>query len=163
MIHYVQSILRPRIDKKRVAPHFEVGIEAPLLLSISLGGAEEQPPEARRAPKIIGSSRSLSESALAFFVPPFSISKHDVTQGRTLDIKLEISPGEFVQMACSVISYEWLDGTTTQGGHLIGVRITQMSHYDRARYVEYIAMRGWEQIASAPGMVEVRPYATTPA
>jgi len=93
----------------------------------------------RQPQSMEGDTHDISTSGLALRVPAIRIGEHYLAgENRSLNIKLELPVGP-VEIKAAPVRYERLDEDETEIGYVIGVRITEMSATDRARYEEYIA------------------------
>jgi len=138
------------------APRFAVFLPARLLLSVTPSGA----PVGRRS---IASTVNVSETGLAIALPAHGWGGRRVAAGDRLDVELDIYPSGVVAMTCEVVWHRPFEAES-RAGHLAGVKITEMSHTDRARYLEYLATHGWEQAAGVEGQGrESRPSDSPPA
>ena len=133
----LSSLLRPGVPpERRVAPRFAVGLDARLLLTITAG----------RGARLVGATLNVSEAGLAVVLPG---SGHRAAgEGSRLHIRLELFPDGVVEMEGVVVHREECDEGDPSRGSVVGVRITGMSHGDRARYLEYLGTRGWERASS---------------
>lgn len=125
------------------APRLEIELGAQiqprLLLSISLPAEQTgtwQPPH---PPKLIGSTLNVSETGLAIVVPSLRIQdSHIDKEDCRLLVMLDIYPAGVVEMETEVVHWREFKEKETDVRYLVGVRITKMSHDDRARYMEYL-------------------------
>jgi PilZ domain len=143
---FLRSILSPRRAPARpveAAPRFVVALPARLLLSIShdeeaAGGSPHQ--------KLIGSTQNISASGVAVVVPSLYVGNRPVSEGGAVRITLDLHPQGTVEIGGVVVRHEALEDGERPAHHLLGVRITKMSHGDRALYLEYIGAKGWERV-----------------
>lgn len=121
------------------APRFAVFLPARLLLNAAPSGA----PPGRR---IVASTVNVSETGLALALPTPEVGGRKVSAGMYLDVQLDIYPAGVVGMTCEVVWHRPF-AAGRAAGHIVGLKITDMSHTDRARYLEYLATHGWEKAA----------------
>ena len=110
----------------------------PLSLSLLNVKSSAERAVARRPAQVEGYTRDLSATGLALVVPTIRAGDHYLTgEGRSLLVTLEHPKGPLT-LKVSPVRYEQLDESETERGYLIGVRITEMSDADRARYDAYL-------------------------
>jgi c-di-GMP-binding flagellar brake protein YcgR len=115
-----------------------------LSFSLSLLGVKTRAESAlgQRPAKIEGYTRDLSATGLALVVPTIRAGEHYLTgEGRLLLVTLE-HPGGPLTLQVVPVRYEQLDESETERGYLIGVKITEMSDADRARFNTYLREQG---------------------
>lgn len=132
-----KSFTQSRKIETAAAPRFAVFLPVRLLLSITTGGARE----GRRT---VASTLNVSETGLALMLPMFEIGGRKLSVGTMLDVQLDIYPAGVVSMTCEVVWHR-LYQTEAAKGDIVGLRITDMNHTDRARFLEYLATHGWEK------------------
>ena len=143
---FLRTILSPRRAPARAdeaAPRFVVALPARLLLSIS---HEEDTTDGSARSKLIGSTENISASGAAVIVPSLYVGSRAISEGCAVRITLDLHPSGTVEMSGVVVRHEALEDSERPGHYLLGVRITKMSHSDRALYLEYIGAKGWERV-----------------
>lgn len=96
----------------------------------------------RRSPVLEGFTRDVSATGLALILPTIRIGEHYLTgEGRILRITLEFPTGP-IQIDAVPVRYERLDENEPEKGYLVGVKITEMSDHDRARFNEGMRAEG---------------------
>ncbi len=84
-------------------------------------------------------TRDLSADGLAVIVPSLIIEGRYINSPDcTLRIVILELPTGHVELDAVPVRYEQLVGDSVETGHLIGLRISQMSDMDRARYIEFL-------------------------
>lgn len=87
---------------------------------------------------------NISETGPTVLTPSLAAGTHLITEGSELQVALDIYPQGVVTMRCLVVRIERLE--QADGFNMLGLRITQMNHADRALYLEYIGTHGWERV-----------------
>lgn len=141
--HLVTRLRRAWANNRRGAERYETQVEAQidarLLLSISLPGAEDEPGAQARPRQLIGSTRNVSENGLAVVLPTLRVGPTLITEENcALRIVLDIYPEGVVEMDGAVMHHRQLDKKDKEAGYLVGVRIGEMSEDDRVRYLAYL-------------------------
>jgi hypothetical protein len=124
------------IGDRRRAPRYRQRL--PFIISLpdvrSGGGANG----ALRSPSLEGFTRDVSATGLALILPAIRIGEHYLTnEDRPLRITLEMPTGT-LQIAAVPVRYERLDENETEKGYLVGVKITERSDDDRARFTGHL-------------------------
>lgn len=144
MKRFLRTILSSRRAPPRpieAAPRFVVAVPARLLLSIS----HEEETGGSTPRKLVGSTHNISASGVAVIVASLYVGNRPVTEGGAVRITLDLHPLGTVEVRGRVARVEaFSEGE--RPGHLLGVKITDMSNDDRALYLEYIGTRGWERV-----------------
>lgn len=123
------------IGDRRRAPRYRLRL--PFIISLP-GVRSGSANGARRAPSLEGFTRDVSATGLALILPAIRIGEHYLTnEDRPLRITLEL-PTVTLQIEAVPVRYERLDENETEKGYLVGVKITEMSEDDRARFIEYL-------------------------
>ena len=92
-----------------------------------------------RAPQLSGWTRDISASGLALVLPAVHVGGRYLTGADvTLRVVLELPTGP-LELLAAPVRHEQLGADDADKGFLIGVRITQMSAADRARYEALLA------------------------
>ena len=91
-----------------------------------------------RAPRIEGVTFDISSSGLALIVPAIRINERYLTAPDQLLRLLMELPSGTVELRVAPVRYEQLDREGAAGDYLIGVRISEMSDDDRARFDDYL-------------------------
>jgi hypothetical protein len=90
------------------------------------------------APYLEGTTSDLSASGLGLKVPAIRINdRYLSTPDQMLHLMLELPSGR-VEMRVAPARYEQLEREGAAAGYLIGVRITDMSDADRARFEDFL-------------------------
>ncbi|HEX8459451.1 MAG TPA: PilZ domain-containing protein [Pyrinomonadaceae bacterium] len=88
--------------------------------------------------RLVGRTRNISETGLAFVVPTLRIGEgFAAVIGRPLLITLYLPSGS-VEIQATPVRYEPLPPGTPERGYLIGVQITEMADDEWVRMVEYV-------------------------
>lgn len=126
------------IGDRRRAPR----VRLRLPFSLSLPGIRSNARGAQHSLALEGFTRDVSATGLALILPAIRIGEHYLTgEGRILRITLEFPTGP-IQIDAVPVRYERLDETEPEKGYLVGVKITEMSDDDRARFNEGIKAEG---------------------
>jgi hypothetical protein len=144
---------QPGDGKQRSAKRYPAQLDARLLFQISVphdngntsGGGQnsgKQNPDAAPSPtgtlRLVGHTRNISETGLAFIVPTLRIGDGFARViGSRLRIILYLPSGQ-VEIHATPIRYEQLPPEDTERGYIIGVRITEMADDEWVRVVEYV-------------------------
>ena len=138
MPEFVRSIaarLREYVGNRRRATRYRVR----LAVSVSLVETKKVVNGPRHAASLAGYTRDISTTGLALILPAIRIGDNYLTgENRTLEILIEHEAEPLVIYATST-RYEKLDEEGAVKGYLIGVKITEMSDDDRARYIAYMS------------------------
>ena len=137
----IRRLFRRPADEPEVAPRLVAHINARLVLRLSVerdGGDNHQ---------IVGGTLNISETGLAVVIPSLADGARLITEGSELQVTLDIYPQGVVRMQCTVVRIEPLE-QADEFNKILGLKITQMSHADRALYLEYIGTLGWERVLS---------------
>ena len=128
--------LRGAMGDRRRARRYHVRLRVSVsLLDVKLAAESAIP---RRLPQVEGYTRDLSETGLALVVPTIRAGEHYLTgEGRRLLVTLEHPAGP-LPLQVIPVRYEKLDEEKSETGYLIGVRITEVSEADRARFNAYL-------------------------
>lgn len=138
LMRSIVARLHRYIGDRRRAPR----VELRLAFSLSLPVVRTHANVERRAPSLAGFTRDVSATGLALILPAIRIGEHYLTgEGRALRIMLEFPTGP-LQLDAVPVRYERLDEGDPEKGYLVGVRITEVSDHDRARFIEYLRSRG---------------------
>jgi hypothetical protein len=136
---------------ERRATRYGAQLDARLLFQISLeptdgrpnggkdGGKDgDAPPSAPHTLRLIGHTRNISETGLAFIVPSLRIGDRFARLiGSQLRITLYLPSGH-VDIRATPVRYEHLPPGDPERGYLIGVRIVEMADDEWVRMVEYV-------------------------
>jgi hypothetical protein len=123
-------------------PRLTAQLDARLLFQLSAQAANDTNNIAIHAPRrtlrLVGRTRNISETGLAFIVPTLRIGDDFARViGRPLLITLYLPSGH-VEIRATPVRYEPLSQTSSERGYLIGVRITEMADNEWVRMVEYV-------------------------
>ncbi|HVF51225.1 MAG TPA: PilZ domain-containing protein [Pyrinomonadaceae bacterium] len=130
--------LRGLVGNRRVAPRYATHLEKSLVVYVHLLDGREGEDSPRRAAKIVGYTRDVSETGLGIVVPEIRLGGVTIVNpNRTLRILVGI-PHEPVEMQCAPARYVRLEDEGLDAGYLVGVQIISMSKEDRARYTSYL-------------------------
>jgi hypothetical protein len=128
--------LRVFVRNRRKSPRRPARRQARLVFSISVLDQKTSAGSDRVVP-VEGYTRDISESGLALVVPSLTLAGHDLTsENCTLRIVLLDLPEGRIELTAAPTRYERMTGP--EPGHLIAVRITQMSAHDRSRLAQYL-------------------------
>jgi hypothetical protein len=137
----------PGGGERRSATRYAAQLDARLLFQISV--AHDDPPaggQGRSQPaavpnstlRLVGRTRNISETGLAFIVPTLRIGDQFAhVIGSRLRIILYLPSGH-VEIRATPVRYEQLPPEDPERGYLIGVRITEMADHEWVRVVEYV-------------------------
>ncbi|HEX8634509.1 MAG TPA: PilZ domain-containing protein [Pyrinomonadaceae bacterium] len=131
--------------ERRSATRYAAQLDARLLFQMSVarddaaaaatGGVA---PDGDGTLRLVGHTRNLSETGLAFIVPTLRIGRQFAhVLGRRLRITLYLPSGH-VEIRATPVRYEQLPPSDPERGYLIGVRITEMTDDEWVRVVEYV-------------------------
>jgi hypothetical protein len=133
---------------ERRATRYGAQLDARLLFQVSLepadvwpNGGKDGDDASSAAPhtlRLIGHTRNISETGLAFIVPSLRIGDRFARLiGSQLRITLYLPSGH-VDIRATPVRYEHLPPGDPERGYLIGVRIVEMADYEWVRMVEYV-------------------------
>ena len=121
------------VGDRRRAPRYRLRL--PFIISLPDVRASANTNGALRSPSLEGFTRDVSATGLALILPAIRIGEHYLTnEGRPLLIMLELPTGT-LQIEAVSVRYERLDENESEKGYLVGVKITEMSDDDRARFI----------------------------
>lgn len=129
-------------DPRRATRH-AAQLDARLLFQMSIAQpvADEQAGSTTTIPrtlKLIGHTRNISETGLAFIVPSLRIGDRFAhVIGSRLRITLFLPSGH-VEIYATPVRYEQLPPESSERGYLIGVCIIEMADDEWVRVVEYV-------------------------
>ncbi|HEV2879816.1 MAG TPA: hypothetical protein VGX24_00805 [Pyrinomonadaceae bacterium] len=135
------TLLRDYVTERRSARRRNARFAARIPFNVSVaapkggdfGAAGAKPPAS-----LAGRTRDLGEHDLNLVVPSIRIGSDYITlKENKLSIKLEL-PSGVVNLIATPARFEQLDGESAGEGHLVGVRIEEMSDDDRERYVAHL-------------------------
>jgi hypothetical protein len=123
-------------------PRSTAQLDARLLFQLSAHAANDTNNIAIHAPRrtlrLVGRTRNISETGLAFIVPTLRIGDDFARViGSPLLITLYLPSGH-VQIRATPVRYEQLSTSSSERGYLIGVRINEMADNEWVRMVEYV-------------------------
>lgn len=130
-------------NERRGASRYGAQLDARLLFQISVeptngssnGGASGAAPHTLR---LVGHTRNISETGLAFIVPTLRIGDRFAhVIGSQLRITLYLPSGH-VEIRATPVRYEQLPPGDAERGYLIGVKIIEMADDQWVRMVEYV-------------------------
>ena len=94
---------------------------------------------------IYGYTRDVSETGLALVLPELNVGGyHFAVPGRSIRIRLKLPSGP-IEIKVEYVRHAELQG---EAGHLVGVRILEMSRPARAGYRSFLKTLGWTPQAS---------------
>ena len=126
---------RRAAERYHLEERLTVGVERP-----NVGGRPSNLPTA-----IYGYTREVSETGLALVLPELNVGGyHFAVPGRSMRIRLKLPSGP-VEMQVEFVRRAELE---REAGHLVGVRILQMSREARAGYLSFLKSLGWTPEAS---------------
>jgi hypothetical protein len=129
--------------ERRGATRYGAQLDARLLFQISVEPIAGSPDdgESGAAPhtlRLVGHTRNISETGLAFIVPTLRIGDRFAhVVGSQLRITLYLPSGQ-VEIRATPVRYEQLPPGGAERGYLIGVRIVEMADDEWVRMVEYV-------------------------
>lgn len=136
LLRSIVARVREYVGNRRRAPRRR------LRLPCSVAPHEPGNAGARRASQLAGYTRDLSASGLALILPAVRVGGRYLTGADvTLRVVLELPTGPLALLATPV-RHEQLGADDADRGFLIGVRITEMSAADRARYEAHLTQAG---------------------
>lgn len=144
LLRSIVNRLRGHVGNRRAPPRCAAQLEAELVLSVSSGEAGNRANAA--APlRLAGHTRDISLSGLSLVVPSIHVGGQYLTaQNLILEITLKLTTGN-VQLRAAPVRYSPLrDDANSSGedtgdkGYIVGLRITDISEQDRARYEAYL-------------------------
>ena len=130
----------PSDSEPRRATRHEAQLDARLLFHMSIvdeQGDQQSPP---RALKLVGHTRNISETGLAFIVPSLRIGEQFVPLLNSRMLITLYLPSGYVEIHATPVRYEQLPAQDPERGYLIGVRITEMADEEWVRMVEYVRL-----------------------
>ena len=123
--------LRQFVGNRRSARRFEVRLDCTVRLASAANGS-------RRAVALSGHTRDASASGLGLLMPAIHIEGHYLTGAdTTLLVELEL-PNAAIRMRAVAVRYERVEQSEGEMSYLVGVRITEMSDEDQARFTAYL-------------------------
>ncbi|HZH30397.1 MAG TPA: PilZ domain-containing protein [Pyrinomonadaceae bacterium] len=139
--------------ERRSATRYAAQLDARLLFQLSVvpddaptpagtgegeGGAHGNGNTPASTLRLVGHTRNISETGLAFIVPTLRIGDQFAhVIGSRLRIILYLPSGH-VEIRATPVRYERLPPEDTERGYLIGVRIAEMADDEWVRVVEYV-------------------------
>lgn len=128
--------LREIVADRRHVARFKAQRPARLLFNVSVVGDDAGGRSTQTIP-LVGFTRDISENGLALIVPSLRAGdRYLVDEGCTLRVVLLDLPTGEVEIYASPVRYMELDEPGS--GHLIGVKITEMSEHDRERLLRFL-------------------------
>jgi hypothetical protein len=138
----LRGLFRRLGEETRSAPRFVAHASARLVLRLTREDAKGS------ANHLFGGTLNISETGLAVLVPSSAVGSHLISEGDELQAALDIHPLGVVMMRCEVARVGRLE-RSVGFNTVLGLKITEMNHKDRALYLEYIGTRGWEGVEQA--------------
>ncbi len=127
-------------DSRRATRH-AAQLDARLFFQLSAPeptGTNDNAIRTPRTLRLVGRTRNISETGIAFIVPTLRIGDEFAhVIGSRLLIRLYLPAGH-VEIHATPVRYEQLSQSSSERGYLIGVRITEMTDAEWVRMVEYI-------------------------
>jgi hypothetical protein len=127
-------------EPRRAARH-AAQLDARLLFQLSAHeptGSHDTAAAPARTLRLVGRTRNISETGLAFIVPTLRIGDEFARViGSRLHITLYLPSGR-VRIQATPARYEQLSSSASERGYLIGVQITEMADDEWVRMVEYV-------------------------
>ena len=131
LIRSIAARFREYMGNRRRAPRFKVRLSVRVS---PLRSAKPQRFSSTEKDALYGYTRDISSAGLALILPAIRINNIYLTgEDRTLEILIE-DKDEPIVIYGTTSRYERLDEDGADKGYLIGVRITEMSAEDRARF-----------------------------
>lgn len=118
--------------------------QARLKFTVSLLNVKQASESAipRPLPQVEGYTLDISETGMALVVPNIRAGEYYLTgEGRRLLVTLAHPAGP-LSLQVIPVRYEKLDEEKSETGYLIGVRITEVTEADRARFNDYLEKQG---------------------
>ena len=137
LVRSVVSRFQVYFEDRRQTPRLRVRLQFTVALHRTTRGL------ALRRPQLLkGHTRDMSIKGLALLVPQIHLDgRHFATDGRELELRLEIGNGEPIAMLVVPNRYERLDEAELGCSYLIGVRIVSMDERDKALYENFLHER----------------------
>lgn len=136
IITRLRGVMGDRRRARRYQARLKVSVS---LLDVKLAAESAIP---RRLPQLEGYTRDLSETGMALVVPTIRVGEYYLTgEGRRLLVTLAHPAGP-LPLHVIPVRYEKLDEEKSETGYLIGVRITEVTDADRARFNAYLEEQG---------------------
>ena len=131
----IATRLRARVADRRSAPRRALRLPCVVLIHDPRHAAVH----AGRAPRLDAFTRDLSATGLGIVAPAIRIADRYLTDSALL-ILIEHPTGT-IELLATLVRYERLeaDGGDAEHGYLLGLRISEMSDSDRARYDELLS------------------------
>lgn len=133
------SLLRDYVTERRSARRRSARYAARIPFSVSVAGSKRDGASvAKPAASLTGRTRDLGEHDLNLVVPSIRIGGDYITlKENKLSITLEL-PGGAISLIATAARFEQLGAESAGAGHLVGVRIEEMSDDDRERYIAHL-------------------------
>ena len=125
-------------SEPRRAVRHAAQLDARLFFQLSTHEPGATPNAGARTLRLVGRTRNISETGLAFIVPTLRIGDEFAP---VIDSRLQITlylPSGRVEIHATPVRYEQLPPSLPERGYLIGVRITEMADDEWVRMVEYV-------------------------
>jgi hypothetical protein len=144
LVRSVVSRFQGFFEDRRQSPRLRVRLQFTAALHRTTKGLS-----LRRRPQFLkGHTRDISMKGLAMLLSQVHLDgRHLATDGRELELRLEIGTGEPLAMLVMPNRYERLDEAELGCNYLIGVRIVSMDERDRIRYENFFNERLGSQAA----------------
>jgi c-di-GMP-binding flagellar brake protein YcgR len=131
LIRSIAARFREYLGNRRRSPRFKVRLSVRVS---PIRSAKPRRVSGTEQDALYGYTRDISASGLALILPSIRINNIYLTgEDRTLEILIEHESEPMVMFA-TTSRYEKLEEEETDNGYLVGVKITEMSAEDRARY-----------------------------
>jgi hypothetical protein len=128
--------LREFVADRRLSARYKSQRQARLLFNISVVNSESGESRVQTIP-LVGFTRDISDTGLALVVPSLRVGdRYLVDEGCTLRVVLLDLPAGEIEIYATPVRYEQLQ--EPEIGHIIGVRITEVSDGDRTRLLQYL-------------------------
>ncbi|HEX8128469.1 MAG TPA: hypothetical protein VF527_05155 [Pyrinomonadaceae bacterium] len=133
------TLLRDYVTDRRSARRRGARYAARIPFNVSIADPKRGgTPSAKPRASLTGRTRDLGEGDLNLIVPSIRIGGDYITlKENKLSITLELPSGA-VTLIATAARFEQLDAEGAGEGHLVGVRIEEMSDDDRERYVAHL-------------------------
>ena len=136
LVRSVVSRVQVYFKDRRRLPRLRVR----LLFSVALHRTTGRLGLFKRPQSLQGHTRDISVDGLALLVPQTHLDGHHLaTDGRQLEVQLEMGSGVPISMLVMPRRYERLDEAELGCHYLIGARIMSMDDTDRIRYENFLA------------------------
>jgi hypothetical protein len=145
--HLIKSALAwlgKYLKRRRRMLRLGVRYEARLPFLVTLLGSRKGSAarSAKEAPTLLGFTRDLSETGMTLLLPSLRLGGAYLTDIESyLEVKLEL-PGGAITIRTASVRFEQLPRREADCSYLLAVRIVNMQHDERDRYIAYLKSLG---------------------